>query len=81
MNVEIPADLNPFVQQMLSRGTYRNETELLVDGLRLLRSKEQLRVDVDAGIAQLEAGEGLDSNEVFARLEARARKLDVQDTN
>lgn len=73
MNVEIPADLTPFVEQMLSRGTYRDETEMLVDGLRLLRSKEQLRVDVEAGIAQLEAGEGLDGNEVFAKLEKRAR--------
>jgi antitoxin ParD1/3/4 len=48
---------------------------MLVDGLRLLRSKEQLRADVDAGISQLENGEGLDGDEVFARLEERARQL------
>jgi putative addiction module CopG family antidote len=73
MNVDIPAELTPFVQQMLSRGAYRNETEMLVDGLRLLRAKEQLRVDVDAGITQLEIGEGRDGDEVFTRLEQRAR--------
>ena len=81
MNVDIPAELTPFVQQMLSRGTYRNETEMLVDGLRLLRSKEQLRVDIDAGISQLEAGEGLDGEKVFAKLAERARNLNAQDAN
>jgi putative addiction module CopG family antidote len=73
MNIDIPADLTPFVRQMLSSGLYRNETEMLVDGLRLLRAKEQLRVDVDAGITQLEAGEGRDGNDVFARLDERAK--------
>ena len=68
MNVEIPGDLTPFVQQMIAGGSYRNEGELLIEGLRLLRSREQLRVDVDAGIAQLEAGQGKNGNEVFARL-------------
>jgi antitoxin ParD1/3/4 len=75
MNVEIPADLNPFVQQMISCGSYRDESELLIDGLRLLRSREQIRADVNAGIDQLLNGEGLDGNEVFARLEERARQL------
>lgn len=73
MNVEIPPELSPFVHQMIACGNYRNENELLIEGLRLLRSREQLRADVDAGIAQLEAGQGIDGNEVFARLEERAR--------
>jgi antitoxin ParD1/3/4 len=75
MNVEIPPELSPFVQQMLSAGSYRNENELLIEGLRLLRSREQLRADVNAGIEQLENGEGLGGDEVFARLEDRARRL------
>jgi antitoxin ParD1/3/4 len=78
MNVEIPSDLNPFVQQMISCGNYRNENELLVEGLRLLRTREQLRADVNAGIDELEAGQGLDGEEVFARLEERARQLTTQ---
>lgn len=78
MNVEIPPDLNLFVQQMISCGSYRDESELLIDGLRLLRSREQLRADVNAGIDQLLNGEGLDGKEVFARLEDRARQLSNQ---
>jgi antitoxin ParD1/3/4 len=75
MNVQIPAELSPFVQEMISRGSFRDEHELLIAGLQLLRSREQLRSDVDAGIGQLEAGQGLDGDEVFARLEKRAREL------
>jgi antitoxin ParD1/3/4 len=60
---------------MISRGSYRDEGELVVEGLRLLKSREELRADVDAGIAQLDAGDGLDGAEVFARLEERARQI------
>jgi antitoxin ParD1/3/4 len=80
INVEIPPELNPFMHEMISRGSYRDENELLVEGLRLLKSREQLRADVDAGIAQLEVGEGLGGEEVFARLEERARRLSARNT-
>jgi antitoxin ParD1/3/4 len=76
MNVQIPPDLNPFVEQMISCGNFRDENEILIEGLRLLRSREQLRADVNAGVEQLEKGQGIDGNEVFSRLEARARQLD-----
>ena len=75
MNVEIPSDLNPFVQDLVASGSFRDENEVVIEGLRLLKSREQLRADVNAGIAQLEAGHRLDGEEVFARLEERARRL------
>ena len=75
MNVEIPAELDQFVKEMISTGSYRNENELLIEGLRLLKSREQLRRDVNAGIEQLEAGQGVDGEDVFARLEERARQI------
>ena len=75
MNIEIPAELDQFVKEMISTGSYRDENELLIEGLRLLKSREQLRRDVNAGIEQLEAGQGIDGEEVFARLEERARQI------
>jgi antitoxin ParD1/3/4 len=75
MNIEIPSEFDPFVQQMIACGNYRNEADVLIDGLRLLRSREQLRIAVNAGIDQLDAGKGVDGDQVFARLEERARKL------
>lgn len=50
MNVRIPEELDQFVKEMISIGSYRNEAELLIEGLRLLKSREQLRSDVNAGI-------------------------------
>jgi antitoxin ParD1/3/4 len=80
MNVQIPPDLNPFVEQMVSCGSYRNEEEVVIEGLRLLQNREQLRADVIAGIHQLEQGHGIDGNDVFSRLEARAKQLDQKAT-
>jgi len=80
MNVEIPSELNPFVQQMISLGSYRNENEMLIEGLRLLKSRDELRADVNAGIEQLEAGQGLDGEQVLARLEERVRHLSARKT-
>ncbi len=76
MNVEIPHELSEFVQEMISTGDYRDENELLIEGLRLLKSREQLRQGVNAGIEQLEAGQGIDGDEVFARLAERARQIE-----
>ena len=39
MNIEIPADLNPFVRQSILRGDYQNENELLIAGVRLLQAQ------------------------------------------
>jgi GNAT superfamily N-acetyltransferase len=41
----------------------------------LPKLKEQLRADVNEGIAQLEAGKGLDGNEVLASLMLRAKAM------
>jgi putative addiction module CopG family antidote len=75
MNLEIPADLNSFVQQLVASGSYRNENEVVIEGLRLLKSREQVRADVEAGIAELDAGLGLDGEDVLAELEEQARAL------
>ena len=79
MHVDIPAELNPFLQDMLARGDYHNEGEVLIAGLRLLKSREQLITDVNAGIDQLEAGQIKSGAEVFARLERRAIELAGQE--
>ncbi|REJ68393.1 MAG: CopG family transcriptional regulator [Planctomycetota bacterium] len=76
MSLDLPADLSEFVERTIASGSYRDENELLVEGLRLLRTREQLRSDVDAGVRQLEAGEGIDGEEVFDRLLNRAHQIE-----
>ncbi len=80
MNIDIPHDLDPFVQHLISIGDYRNETEVLIEGLRLLKSRAELREAVNAGIDQLESGQAIDGDEALSRLEARARSLLRGDT-
>jgi antitoxin ParD1/3/4 len=60
---------------MISRGGYQDESEIVVAGLKLLQTREQLRSEVDAGIKQLEDGQGLEGEAVFARLEERAQQI------
>jgi antitoxin ParD1/3/4 len=60
MNVSLPEDLNDFVAAQLEQGGYNNQSEVVREGLRLLRIRDaklgRLRAALDAGIAAVEAG-------------------------
>ena len=73
--VNIPLDLQQFVQTAVNSGAFQSESEVVAEGLRLLQRREQHRREVNEGIAQLERGEGVDGEEVFRRLEARAVQI------
>lgn len=73
--VEIPLDLQQFVQTAISSGAFHSECEVVAEGLRLLQRREQRRREVNEGIAQLERGEGIDGEDVFRRLEAQAAQI------
>ena len=73
--VEIPFDLQQFVQTAISSGAFHSESEVVAEGLRLLQRREQLRRDVNECIAQLERVERVDGEEVFRRLEAKAAQI------
>jgi antitoxin ParD1/3/4 len=77
MNVQIPADLSRFVEGLVAEGKYQNGEQVCVEGLRLLQAREDLRRDVHAGIAQLDRGEGLDEDEVFAVLDRRITEIEL----
>lgn len=59
MNVSLPDDLAEFVSDQMSHG-YNNQSEVVRDGLRLLRSRAEklsrLRAALDEGRADIEAG-------------------------
>ena len=60
MNVSLPEDLSDFVAEQLSEGGYNNQSEVVREGLRLLRIRHEklrrLRADVDLGLADIEGG-------------------------
>lgn len=77
MNVHIPGDFDLAVKALISEGRYRDEGEVVAEGIKLLLIKEQLRTDVQAGIADLDAGNRVDAKEVHA--EARRRVGEIEE--
>jgi antitoxin ParD1/3/4 len=76
MNVQISADLSRFVEGLVADGKYQNGDQVFAEGLRLLQAREPLRRDVEAGIAQLDRGEGLDEDDVFEVLDRRIAEIE-----
>lgn len=78
MNVPIPAEFQEFVQSIIRTGNYQSEAEVVGEALRLLRKREELRCEVDAGVEQLDRGEYTEYDEdslprFLADIEARQR--------
>ncbi len=76
MTTEIPNDLAPFVQRMVSERRFLSAGDVLAEGLRLLQARETLREEVQKGFAQLDAGEGVSAEEVYARTEERICQIE-----
>ena len=77
MQIEIPADFRPIMEKLIAEGRFRDEEEMVIEGLRLVLLRERLRADVQAGIDDLDAGNRIEASEVYAearrRVEARER--------
>ncbi|MCB1183482.1 type II toxin-antitoxin system ParD family antitoxin [bacterium] len=79
MNVSVGKEFEQFVREKVESGNYASASEVVRDGLRLLREKEQLfearleafRNEIQVGLDQLDRGEGLDSEIVMAELRAK----------
>ena len=79
MNVSVGREFEEYVRTKVESGDYASASEVVRDGLRLLREKEQLlearlqslRGEIQRGIDQLESGESRDGEMVMAELRAR----------
>lgn len=79
MNVSVGREFEEYVREKVDSGDYATASEVVRDGLRLLREKEQLfearlqslRGEIQKGIDQLERGESRDGEVVMAELRAR----------
>jgi antitoxin ParD1/3/4 len=71
MSELIPPEFTGFVENEVASGSYRSAAEVVAEGLRLLREQKlyELRKDIDAGLAQIDRGEGIrvDSPEALDR--------------
>jgi len=71
MALDITPDLEEMVRSILRGGQYDSESALLREALSLLRQRDELRRDIQEGIAELDQGEGVSIEEVFEQLEEK----------
>jgi antitoxin ParD1/3/4 len=82
MNVSLTQELEEFVHSKVQSGMYFSASEVIREGLRLLRDQDELknrhinevREKIAHGVEQLERGETVDGEEVFRKLRQKSAK-------
>ncbi len=64
------------VESFLGDGSQALVGDVLAEGLRLLQARESLRDEVARGFAQLDAGQGIPAEQVYARVEERISQIE-----
>jgi antitoxin ParD1/3/4 len=72
LNISLPEALKEHVQKRVAEGAFSNASDFVRALIRLDKEQQErlaaLRRDIAVGIEQLDRGEGLDGEEVFAEL-------------
>ncbi|MGI2907462.1 type II toxin-antitoxin system ParD family antitoxin [Tolypothrix sp. VBCCA 56010] len=86
MNVSLTLELEQFIKDKVNSGKYNSVSEVIGEALRLLDERDrfqeqrlaELKAKIREGIEELERGEGIDGEEVFAELEEDIRRVEAQ---
>ncbi len=78
MSTDIPNDYGSQVQQLIAQGKFQDEQEVINEGIRLVIARETLHADIQAGIDQLDRGQGIDAEEVYAEARRRIKAIEDQ---
>jgi antitoxin ParD1/3/4 len=70
MNVNLPNDLDQFVKNLVVQGRFESAEAAIAESVRLLMSREELRLEIAKGIKQLDEGDWVDEDTVFTELNA-----------
>lgn len=65
-----------YIAAAIASGRYQSEAEALNQAVRLLQRRDELRAMLEVAEKQIDAGLGIPAEEVFDRLEQRAKELD-----
>ena len=71
MEIDLPPEAAKFIEGLVASGEYPSADEAVAEGVRLLMGRRQLREDIQKGIDELSAGQGIDGKEVFSELRER----------
>ena len=69
-NLNLPNEINDFVRGLVSQGRFDSEEAVVVEGIRLLMTREKLRGEIRKGVDQLDSGQWFDEDTVFGELNA-----------
>jgi antitoxin ParD1/3/4 len=80
MNVNLGPVFDKFITELLKSGMYQSQSEVVREGLRLLKEREELkklrlaelRKQIALGSEQADRGEFVDGEEVFAEIRRRS---------
>lgn len=81
LNVSLTPGLSRFVENRVRSGKYQTASEVVREALRLLEDRdrapvagvEELKREIEVGLAQLRRGEGVEGEGFFRRLTAKRR--------
>jgi antitoxin ParD1/3/4 len=80
MNVNLGPVFDQFIADLLKGGQYQSQSEIVREGLRMLKEREELkriridelRREVGRGGAQADRGELLDGEQAFTRIRTKS---------
>jgi putative addiction module CopG family antidote len=78
MNLNLPSEVNDFVKDLVAQGRFNSEEDAIVEGIKLLMGREQLRGEIQKGVKQLDAGNFYDEDTVFAEVNSEIDKIEAK---
>jgi Arc/MetJ-type ribon-helix-helix transcriptional regulator len=76
MSIQTTPEVESLVRGIYSHGQYASEAEVLSAALHLLKQRDQLREELRQGCEELDRGQRIPGEDVFAELRDRAACLD-----
>ena len=76
MELNLPHEINDFVKDLVAQGRFDSEQSVVVEGVRLLMTREKLRGEIQEGVQQLENGHWSDEKTTFAEVEAEIDEIE-----
>lgn len=86
MNVSLSPELEQFLDEKVKSGKFQSPSEVINEALRLLEERERsqmarldkLKAKIRVGIEELDRGEGIDGDLVFAELEDDIQRIETE---
>ena len=78
MSIQIPPDLDPDIRRLISEGRFRDENEVVAEGIRLVLKRDQFEKEVQAGLDDLDSGNRIEAREAYAEARRRIEAIDAE---